>query len=83
MTPVAKLLDALAAHGCKPKARGKGWVALCPAHPDRQPSLSVDESKDGKVLLKCFAGCSCQAIVAAVGLKVADLFPGRGRGKGG
>ena len=43
-----------------------GYVARCPAHSDREASLSVHEGKGGKVLLKCFAGCSFEAIRAAL-----------------
>ena len=56
------------------KPNGKGWMTRCPAHKDRSPSLSVNEGDDGRVLLKCFAGCSHDAIVAAMGLQVSDLF---------
>jgi hypothetical protein len=35
------------------------------------------------MLLKCFAGCSVEKIVTAVGLTLADLFPKRGTGDGG
>jgi hypothetical protein len=51
-----------------------GWVALCPAHPDRSPSLSIREGDDGRTLVHCFAGCSVDSIVAALGLKLSDLF---------
>jgi hypothetical protein len=54
---------------------GRGWKALCPAHDDRKPSLKVDEAEDGKVLLKCFAGCRTEDIVAAIGLNMSNLFP--------
>ena len=54
---------------------GKGWVAKCPAHPDKNPSLSMGVGIDGRVLLKCFSGCSLDAILAALGLGVKDLFP--------
>ena len=51
-----------------------GFKALCPAHRDSDPSLHITE-KDGKVLLQCFGGQgSVTAIVAALGLKVSDLF---------
>ncbi len=53
----------------------RGWVACCPAHGDREPSLSIGLGDEGQVLLKCFAGCSLDQIVAAMGLTVADLFP--------
>ena len=51
------------------------WIARCPAHDDRRPSLSIREADDGKVLLKCWSGCSAQAITEALGLSLADLFP--------
>ncbi len=56
----------------------KGLTARCPSHDDRRNSLSVSVGNDGKVLLKCFAGCDLSAIVSAIGLGVADLFPGKG-----
>ena len=34
---------------------GEGWVACCPAHDDTTPSLSINETSAGKVLVKCFA----------------------------
>jgi hypothetical protein len=52
-----------------------GWVACCPAHADREPSLSIGIGEHEQVLLKCFAGCSLDAIVQAIGMTVADLFP--------
>src|SRR6266571_4035070 len=52
-----------------------GWVACCPAHSDREPSLSIGLGDEGQVLLNCFAGCSLDMIVEAMGITVADLFP--------
>jgi hypothetical protein len=54
-----------------------GWIARCPAHEDRSPSLSVRELPDGRVLVHCFAGCDVGAIVSAVGLELDALFPPR------
>lgn len=55
---------------------GRGhWTACCPAHEDRSPSLAVTETDDGRILLKCFGGCSVQAIVGAIGMDMTDLFP--------
>jgi hypothetical protein len=51
------------------------WVACCPAHLDRSPSLAITETDDGRILLKCFAGCSAQQVVEAVGMDLTDLFP--------
>src|SRR5262245_12059010 len=52
---------------------GGGWLALCPAHDDRLPSLSIKQG-DGKVLLWCHAGCKFDAIVVALGLEPHQLF---------
>ena len=52
---------------------GAGWIARCPSHKDRSPSLSIREGERG-ILLRCFAGCSFSAIVEALGLRPSDLF---------
>lgn len=52
-----------------------GWQTRCPAHEDHTPSLSISEASDGKVLVKCQAGCDTKDVCAAVGLTLADLFP--------
>jgi hypothetical protein len=44
---------------------GCGWTALCPAHDDRHPSLSISEV-DGKVLVHCHAGCDQRDVIAAL-----------------
>jgi hypothetical protein len=71
MRPVEMLLARLPGAS---KAGG-GWSARCPAHEDRRASLSVSEGDDGAALLKCHAGCEPAAVLAAVGLAFADLFP--------
>lgn len=50
------------------------WVACCPSHDDRHPSLAIRELDDGRVLLHCFGGCDTASILAAVGLSFEDLF---------
>lgn len=70
--PVDRILGLL--DGVKPKAGHKGWMARCPAHDDRDPSLSVDENQAGDVLLHCLAGCAMDRILAELDLKPADLF---------
>tara|TARA_B100000780_G_C21054421_1_gene423572 strand:- start:282 stop:683 length:402 start_codon:yes stop_codon:yes gene_type:complete len=53
---------------------GKGkWMACCPAHQDKSPSLAVTEAAD-RLLVYCFAGCETSDVMAAIGLNVADLF---------
>lgn len=53
-----------------------GFMVVCPAHADspKGPSLAVAPSSDGGVLVKCFAGCSAEQVVGALGLKMKDLF---------
>lgn len=60
----------------KPTGPGK-WTAKCPGHDDANASLSITEGKDGRILLKCFAGCEFKVIVSAMGLKQTDFFPPR------
>jgi len=55
------------------RRRGGGWIARCPAHEDRNPSLSIHEV-DGTILLHCFAGCRFKEVVAAMGLTERDFF---------
>lgn len=62
------------------KARQTGpsrWIGRCPAHADKHPSLGVTEGDDGRVLIICRAGCGIEAIVAAVGITLADIMPER------
>jgi hypothetical protein len=59
---------------------GEGrWVARCPAHGDRTPSLSIRQGDDGAVLLHDHGGCSFQEVAAALGLEPCQLFPERDR----
>lgn len=51
------------------------YMARCPAHDDRRASLSVSSGDDGRILLKCQAGCSTESVAAALGLSLSDLFP--------
>lgn len=56
------------------KGRDGKYMARCPNHGDSNPSLSVSLGDDNKILLKCFAGCSTEAIVWSMGLELKDLF---------
>ena len=70
--------DTLLTHLEGVKRTGQGrWVAKCPAHADKSPSLSIRELDDGRVLLHDFAGCSVDEIVGAVGMELSDLYPPR------
>lgn len=62
----------------KVKANGPGrWLACCPAHDDRSPSLAIRETEDGTILVKCFTGCPTADVLAAVGMEMHELFPKR------
>ena len=62
----------------KAKPLGPGrWIACCPAHEDRTPSMTVRELEDGRVLVHCFGGCSVENILGAVGMSFDALFPDR------
>ena len=43
---------------------GATWMARCPAHEDRKPNLSISSSRDGKVLVRCHAGCGQRDVIA-------------------
>jgi DNA primase len=47
------------------RRNGAGHIARCPAHEDRTPSLSINEH-EGKILVHCHAGCSQEAVLAAL-----------------
>ena len=70
MSACGRLLERL--DGVKRTGEGR-WIAKCPSHDDKNPSLSVRETGD-RLLLHCWAGCEVHAIVASVGLRLADLF---------
>lgn len=66
--------DILNALGCRSRPDGDGnYKCRCPAHDDKQESLSVREGDKG-IVIKCFAGCSIDAICGRLGMKPAELF---------
>lgn len=70
------MIDDLLSRLDKVRKTGPGrWIARCPAHDDKSPSLTLRELADGRVLIHCFVGCSPADVLAAVGLEFADLFP--------
>ena len=72
MSAVEKLLSRLQ----RVKRTGLGkWIASCPTREDKSPSLAIRETDDGTILLHDFGGDSVEAILGAVGLSFADLFP--------
>lgn len=56
---------------------GRGWIAKCPAHDDRSPSLSIAHGDGGRLLIHDFGGCPVTSILQAIGLSSTDLFPER------
>ena len=72
--PIENLLSRL--EGVKQTGPDR-WIARCPSHEDRHPSLSIRETGDGTILIKCWSGCGAADAVAAVGLSLADLFPAK------
>jgi DNA primase len=72
MSAAHKLLDRL------PKAKQTGqdrWVACCPAHDDKSPSLSIRDVGD-RLLIHCFGGCRIDDVLAALGMSFGALFDG-------
>jgi hypothetical protein len=69
MTAAEQIADLL-----HPRRVGAGrWIAKCPAHPDRSPSLSIREGRNGRVLVHCFAGCKTQDVLKQLKLGWADI----------
>ena len=51
----------------RPRHAGRsGWLANCPAHDDRTPSLSIIDGDTRPVVLHCFAGCTYQEVRKAI-----------------
>jgi hypothetical protein len=51
----------------KAKRAGPGkYVACCPAHDDKTPSLSIEDAPNGNLLVHCHAGCSQNAVIEAL-----------------
>lgn len=68
-------IDALLSRLEKVKSANGEFMALCPAHQDHNPSLTLKETPDGKILMKCWAGCTVYDICSALELDITDLFP--------
>lgn len=72
--PGEDLIDRVLERLERVRQSGRGWSARCPAHEDRNPSLSVTVGEDGRVLLLCHAGCPFETVLAALDLTPGDLF---------
>jgi len=73
-------LEAILARLRGVRPNGNGYIAHCPAHEDRKPSLSIRE-EGGKLLLHCHAGCSTEQVCSALGIELSDLFSTNGSAK--
>lgn len=82
-TNIQQFLNLL--QGVTPQGPNK-WKAQCPAHDDRDPSLSI-RLEDDKIKVKCFAGCDKGDVLKAIGLDWKQLYlddgskPRRGPGR--
>ena len=72
MPKINALLSGL--QNVKPRGPGR-WIACCPAHDDRNPSMTIREVEDGRILIHCFAGCGVDSILGALSLTAEALFP--------
>ena len=63
---IARALD-------KSRQSGKSWMACCPAHDDRNPSLTITDGDDGRTLVHCFSGCPQEAVIES--LRTRGLWP--------
>jgi len=67
-------LDKILSRLDKVKRTGDGqYIARCPSHDDKSPSLAITE-RDKKCLLHCFAGCSALDVLDSISLEMSDLF---------
>jgi hypothetical protein len=79
MRPMALVLE----HADNIRKAGDGWLVSCPlpghgkGRGDQDPSVSVTEGDDGRVLVNCLAGCDTTEVVSGWGLTMADLFERR------
>jgi hypothetical protein len=79
MSAYETVIDALADLGRVHHSGDGRATSRCPAHEDRNPSLSV-RYDEGKVLIYCHAGCDTRDVLASLELTMADLFDAKGKG---
>lgn len=70
MSAINRVLDRL--EGVRPSGPNK-WRARCPGHGSKSQSLAIADV-DGRVLLKCFAGCETEAVLNAINMTFSDLY---------
>lgn len=70
---LAAVLARLAARGLESVQVDGYWVARCPSHNDRRPSLTLCQTRAG-AHINCHAGCTADEVLGALDLKLADLL---------
>lgn len=51
------------------------WVALCPAHNDKTPSLSIRQLEDSRILINCWSGCGAIDVLESIDMTFQHLMP--------
>lgn len=51
------------------------WVALCPAHADKTPSLSIRQLEDSRILINCWSGCGAIDVLESIDMNFQHLMP--------
>ena len=72
---LSKLIQAFEARSLKIERRNNYVQAQCPCHDDSSPSVSFRENSDGKISIKCHAGCDGGNILKELGLNYEILYP--------
>lgn len=70
--PFDNLLSRL--QGLKPNGPNS-FMALCPAHNDKSPSLAITQTDDGRVIFHCHAGCGPVEVLDSIDFRFQDLYP--------
>jgi putative DNA primase/helicase len=84
-TALTRQVDLLLARLTRlPNVGGRGWKAICPlAEGDPDHVLKIDVGRRGeKLVIHCHGGCSTAAVLAAMHLRLSDLYPVRPIGRG-
>lgn len=67
-------LETVLSHFQHVEKRGDGkYQCRCPAHRDKEASLSISQGRNGKIVMYCHAGCETKDILSAAGLDMSDI----------
>ena len=73
MADIQLLLSKL--QGVKKIKGSDKWVALCPAHNDKTPSLSIRQLEDSRILINCWSGCGAIDVLESIDMTFQHLMP--------